>query len=102
MSVGKLDAQGTISALGDDIWASWRGIKRAGASLFGYHLTTNVARIDRATLRVSERRNLWSGPLGLPIPFRVVDINGAPYAAYLRATTLLGEAQPTIEAASQP
>jgi len=46
VSSGTADAQGTISLVDGQLWASWRGSRQAGTSLLGYHVTTNIAKID--------------------------------------------------------
>ena len=102
VSTGAVDAQGTVSIVEGKMWASWRGSRQAGASLLGYHVTTNVAMIDPTGRHVTGRRNLWSGPLGFPLPVQVADINGKPFATYVRAKGLTSNPTPVIEAVVLP
>ena len=86
---GSGDAQGEPAVVGDQLWVAWKET-RPHRTLSEHGLRSAefwVAQIDPQTLRVRQRRRIWTGdaPFAALLDLRVVDVGGRPHALWVES-----------------
>ena len=82
VNVGEGSAQGSLNAVGNEIWASW--VQNA-LNPKGFFDTTNfVAQVDPKTMTIGEPELLWSGKAYAPGKTQVLRYKGTPTFMYFR------------------
>jgi hypothetical protein len=84
LSRGFGNAQGEASVVAGRLWVGWSEERRRPDALRDTEYW--VARLEPLTLRVLEKRRLWTGTTVLPFHVRVSDINGRPHALWVKST----------------